>query len=196
MPVVSPLQNRDQADCLVCTSGCSHLTSHSPGNPGFHQQSTATAWLRHTSLPAEGKPIPTELKREAKDLKRKIELEDDNTAVPRTHIDDEYARAGEREPKVGKVRSACNSGARPPALCRICTALQRSLKGLTQYEAHIRQSELKFVWSSAPGVACTKSCEDVSCSFVTSALLAADMTATHGHMGLAQTPWQPSCLQP
>ena len=27
-------------------------------------------------------------------------LEDDNTAVPRTHIDDEYAHAGERDPKI------------------------------------------------------------------------------------------------
>ena len=129
MPVVSLLQNRDQADCLVCTSGCSHLKSHSPGNPGFQQQLAATAWLRHTILPAEGKPIPTELKREAKDLKRKIELEDDNTAVPRTHIDDEYAHAGEREPKVGAVRSVCNSSARLPALCKVCTVLQRNFEG-------------------------------------------------------------------
>ena len=29
-----------------------------------------------------------------------MELEDDNTAVPRTHIDDEYAHAGERDPKI------------------------------------------------------------------------------------------------
>ena len=45
--------------------------------------------------------MPTELKRDAKDLKRKIELEDDNTAVQRTHMDDEYAHAGEWDPKVG-----------------------------------------------------------------------------------------------
>ncbi len=29
-----------------------------------------------------------------------VELEDDNTAVPRSHIDDEYAHAGERDPKI------------------------------------------------------------------------------------------------
>ena len=29
-----------------------------------------------------------------------MELEDDNTAVPRTHIDDEYAHAGEVDPQV------------------------------------------------------------------------------------------------
>jgi U3 small nucleolar ribonucleoprotein protein IMP4 len=29
-----------------------------------------------------------------------VELEDDNTAVPRSHIDDEYAHAGETDPKV------------------------------------------------------------------------------------------------
>ncbi|KAL4448259.1 hypothetical protein ABPG75_005478 [Micractinium tetrahymenae] len=48
----------------------------------------------------EGKPIPTELRNEEADLRRQVELEDDNTAVPRTHIDDEYAHAGERDPKI------------------------------------------------------------------------------------------------
>jgi U3 small nucleolar ribonucleoprotein protein IMP4 len=52
------------------------------------------------SLHPEGKPLPTELRRDAAALKRQVELEDDNTAVPRTHVDDEYARAAEREPKV------------------------------------------------------------------------------------------------
>ncbi len=47
-----------------------------------------------------GKPIPTELRSEEGALRKEIALEDDNTAVPRTHIDDEYARAGERDPKV------------------------------------------------------------------------------------------------
>ena len=61
--------------------------------------------------PAEGKPLPTELRRDAKDLKRKIELEDDNTAVPRTHMDDEYAHAGEWDPK---VRLQGPAGAAPP----------------------------------------------------------------------------------
>ena len=44
----------------------------------------------------EGKPIPTELRREEAELRKQAELEDDNTAVPRTHIDDEYAHAGGR----------------------------------------------------------------------------------------------------
>jgi hypothetical protein len=55
------------------------------------------------SLPsphAEGKPIPSELRREEGELRRQVELEDDNTAVPRSHVDDEYASAGLREPKV------------------------------------------------------------------------------------------------
>lgn len=51
-------------------------------------------------LCAEGKPIPNELRREEQGLRHQIELEDDNTAVPRTHIDDEYAHAGERDPKI------------------------------------------------------------------------------------------------
>ena len=49
---------------------------------------------------AEGKPLPTELRREETKLRHDVELEDDNTAVPRTHIDDEYAHAGERDPKI------------------------------------------------------------------------------------------------
>eukprot|EP00798_Chlamydomonas_sp_ICE-L_P024623 gene24623-10244_t len=48
----------------------------------------------------EGKPIPTELRKDEQDLRREVELEDDNTAVVRTHVDDEYAHAGEIEPKV------------------------------------------------------------------------------------------------
>lgn len=49
---------------------------------------------------AEGKPIPTELRREEAELRRQVELEDDNTAVPRSHIDDEYANAATIQPKV------------------------------------------------------------------------------------------------
>ncbi|KAK9828571.1 hypothetical protein WJX72_000814 [[Myrmecia] bisecta] len=48
----------------------------------------------------EGKPIPNELRKVEAGLRHDIELEDDNTAVPRTHIDDEYAHAGERDPKI------------------------------------------------------------------------------------------------
>ena len=49
---------------------------------------------------AEGKPIPTELRQDEQQLRREVELEDDNTAVARTHVDDEYAHAGEVDPKV------------------------------------------------------------------------------------------------
>lgn len=48
----------------------------------------------------EGKPIPTELRKEEAQLRHEVDLEDDNTAVPRSHIDDEYAHAGQRQPKV------------------------------------------------------------------------------------------------
>lgn len=48
----------------------------------------------------EGKPIPTELRKDEQQLRKEIELEDDNTAVPRNHVDDEYAHAGETDPKV------------------------------------------------------------------------------------------------
>mmetsp|Transcript_21840 Transcript_21840/g.37305 ORF Transcript_21840/g.37305 Transcript_21840/m.37305 type:complete len:296 (+) Transcript_21840:182-1069(+) len=48
----------------------------------------------------DGKPIPTELRKEEAKLRKETELEDDNTAVQRTHVDDEYAHAGEIDPKV------------------------------------------------------------------------------------------------
>ena len=67
-------------------------------------QSKPFSWLRCCEpkplCTAEGKPLPTELKREETKLRHDVELEDDNTAVPRTHIDDEYAHAGERDPKI------------------------------------------------------------------------------------------------
>ncbi|CAD7704057.1 unnamed protein product [Ostreobium quekettii] len=47
----------------------------------------------------EGKPLPTELRADAR-LKNAAELEDDNTAVPRTHIDNEYAHAGMVDPRI------------------------------------------------------------------------------------------------
>ncbi|ESQ28999.1 hypothetical protein EUTSA_v10023618mg [Eutrema salsugineum] len=48
----------------------------------------------------EGKPIPTELRNEESKLRQEIDLEDQNTAVPRSHIDDEYANATEKDPKI------------------------------------------------------------------------------------------------
>ncbi|KAL5543689.1 hypothetical protein UlMin_007473 [Ulmus minor] len=48
----------------------------------------------------EGKPIPTELRNEEAALRHEIDLEDENTAVPRSHIDDEYANASEKDPKI------------------------------------------------------------------------------------------------
>ncbi|KAF3790761.1 U3 small nucleolar ribonucleoprotein [Nymphaea thermarum] len=48
----------------------------------------------------EGKPLPTELRNEEAALRQEIDLEDEQTAVPRSHIDDEYANAAERDPKI------------------------------------------------------------------------------------------------
>ncbi|KAI5648738.1 hypothetical protein M9H77_34743 [Catharanthus roseus] len=48
----------------------------------------------------EGKPIPTELRNEEYTLRQEIDLEDDNTAVLKSTIDDEYANAAERDPKI------------------------------------------------------------------------------------------------
>ena len=49
---------------------------------------------------AEGKPLPTELFREEQTLRKEIDLDDENTGVVRTHVDDEYNKAGSRDPKV------------------------------------------------------------------------------------------------
>ncbi|XVF24211.1 hypothetical protein REPUB_Repub13aG0108200 [Reevesia pubescens] len=48
----------------------------------------------------EGKPIPTELRNEEAALRQEIDLEDDYTAIPKTHIDDEYGNATVRNPKI------------------------------------------------------------------------------------------------
>ncbi|KAK4380629.1 hypothetical protein RND71_002491 [Anisodus tanguticus] len=48
----------------------------------------------------EGKPIPTELRNEEAALRKEIDLEDENTAVPRSTIDDEYANATGNDPKI------------------------------------------------------------------------------------------------
>ncbi|KAL6857015.1 hypothetical protein ACP4OV_018397 [Aristida adscensionis] len=48
----------------------------------------------------EGKPIPTELRNEEHLLRRQIDLEDQERAVPRSIVDDEYATANVREPKI------------------------------------------------------------------------------------------------
>ncbi|KAG6490545.1 U3 small nucleolar ribonucleoprotein protein IMP4-like [Zingiber officinale] len=48
----------------------------------------------------EGKPIPTELRNEEAALRQEIDLEDEYTAVQKTHIDDEYATASEKDPKI------------------------------------------------------------------------------------------------
>ncbi|CAA6667134.1 unnamed protein product [Spirodela intermedia] len=49
---------------------------------------------------AEERPIPTELRNEEAELRKEIDLEDEQTAVPRTHEDDEYANASEKDPKI------------------------------------------------------------------------------------------------
>eukprot|EP01060_Flectonema_neradi_P025910 TRINITY_DN3476_c0_g1_i3.p1 TRINITY_DN3476_c0_g1~~TRINITY_DN3476_c0_g1_i3.p1 ORF type:complete len:287 (+),score=48.15 TRINITY_DN3476_c0_g1_i3:55-915(+) len=45
-------------------------------------------------------PIPQHLRKFAREDKTRLELDDDETAVAKTHIDDEYALAGIEDPKV------------------------------------------------------------------------------------------------
>ncbi|CAK9226956.1 unnamed protein product [Sphagnum troendelagicum] len=49
---------------------------------------------------AEGKPIPTELRNEEAALRQEIDLEDEITAEFKSTIDDEYALAGQQDPKI------------------------------------------------------------------------------------------------
>lgn len=48
----------------------------------------------------EGKPIPTELRNEEAALRHEIDLEDEQTAIPGSLIDDEYANATINDPKI------------------------------------------------------------------------------------------------
>jgi len=48
----------------------------------------------------EGKPIPTELRKEEPRLRVEMGLEDDETAVPRSTMDDEYEKAALQDPKI------------------------------------------------------------------------------------------------
>jgi len=48
----------------------------------------------------EGHGIPTELKPVASDLRHQIELEDEKTKDPRSSVDNEYAFAGIRDPRI------------------------------------------------------------------------------------------------
>lgn len=58
----------------------------------------------------EGKPIPTELRNEEAKLRAEIDLDNEQTAVPRTHMDDEYANASVRDPKILLTTSRNPSG--------------------------------------------------------------------------------------
>ena len=52
------------------------------------------------ALEESGKAIPSELRNEEPQLANEINLEDINTRIPRSTIDDEYALAGVQEPRV------------------------------------------------------------------------------------------------
>lgn len=74
---------------------CCILTIRYDGPPSERMISKQSTYER-----AEGKPIPSELRKEEAELRHDIELEDDKTAIPRSHVDDEYAMASTRSPKV------------------------------------------------------------------------------------------------
>ena len=49
---------------------------------------------------AKGVSVPTEIRHEEEALRNEIDLEDEHTRVQKTHIDDEYAWAGVKDPKI------------------------------------------------------------------------------------------------
>lgn len=67
------------------------------GGERAHKETQNTNLSFHST---EGKPIPTDLRADERALRHAAALEDDNTAVPRSVTDDEYARAAWREPAV------------------------------------------------------------------------------------------------
>ncbi|CAM9626790.1 unnamed protein product [Choristocarpus tenellus] len=48
----------------------------------------------------DGTPLPTELRADEASLRHQVELEDDETAKEKNYMDDEYAQAGLRDPKI------------------------------------------------------------------------------------------------
>jgi len=59
---------------------------------------------------AEGKPLPTELHEKEEGLREQIDYDDAATEKQKTHIDDEYARAGIEDPRVLLTTSRGPSG--------------------------------------------------------------------------------------
>jgi hypothetical protein len=57
----------------------------------------------------DGKPIPTHLRSESAALHKEVLLEDDNTAVQRNHIDDEYANVGVQDPRACPHAPICDT---------------------------------------------------------------------------------------
>lgn len=79
----------ESGTCITCNC---LWRGHSVGslNPFAH----CTMWTH------AGKPIPTELRKEALELKRKMHFDDPDTEVLQDSRDDEYRLAGVNDPKV------------------------------------------------------------------------------------------------
>ncbi|CAD8116656.1 unnamed protein product [Paramecium sonneborni] len=61
--------------------------------------------MRLLNAEIERKNVPTDLYRDEDNLRKEINAQDDNTIVPRTHIDDEYAMSFYREPQIALTTS-------------------------------------------------------------------------------------------
>ncbi|CAK61324.1 unnamed protein product (macronuclear) [Paramecium tetraurelia] len=56
--------------------------------------------MRLLNAEIERKNVPTDLYRDEENLRKEMNAQDDNTIVPRTHLDDEYAMSFYREPQI------------------------------------------------------------------------------------------------
>lgn len=79
----------------------------------------------HTSgtCAAAGKQIPTELRHEEAALRKEIALDDANTELVKSHVDDEYAFAGVKDPKV-MVTTARDPSSRLAQFAKVYTRRQ------------------------------------------------------------------------
>lgn len=69
----------------------------------------------------EGKTIPTELKAHASELRRDL-THDEAQAEPTTHMDDEYAYAGAKDPKI-LITTSRDPSSRLQQFAKVCPYL-------------------------------------------------------------------------
>jgi hypothetical protein len=120
---------------------------------------------------AEGRPIPTELKGEEAAVREQASLEDVRTAALTTHADDEYARAGEEDPRI-LLTTSRNPSTR-------LTAFAKELKLVFPNTTRLNRGAQAraCTWSRARRLVCTRG---RSCVRSLRGMAAADTQHCHG----------------